>query len=155
MEVIQFITDMNFYHWLTLAAVLLIAEIALPGGFFLGAAAGSLFTGFIHLLAPDMSWQMALIIYSVSSVVLSFLAVSKMRNVLDHQSDHQSLNNRMENLVGTRGVILMEPGQPGKVKVGDTLWGVVANDSLYDQAEVTVVSFEGTDTVCQLIQKQR
>lgn len=150
MEAIQFIANMNFYHWLTLAAVLLIAEVALPGGFFLGAAAGSLFTGLIHLVVPDMSWQMALTIYSISSVVFSFLAVTKMRRVLDHQTDHENLNNRMENLVGAHGVIIMSAGQPGKVKVGDTLWNVVSNDRLYDQAEVTVIAFEGTDTICEL-----
>ncbi len=151
MEAIQFIADMNFYHWLTLAAVLLIAEIALPGGFFLGAAAGALFTGFVHLLMPDMSWQVALAIYSISSVVFSFMAVNKMRSVLDFQSDHEDLNNRMAHLVGAQGVVMMVPGQPGKVKIGDTLWGLEPDESLYDQAAVTVVAVEGTNTVCQLL----
>lgn len=153
MEAIQFIADMNFYHWLTLAAVLLIAEIALPGGFFLGAAAGALFTGLIHILMPEMSWQLALTIYSVSSVAFSFLAVTKMRGVLDFQSDHQNLNNRMDNLLGAHGVVLMPAGEAAKVKIGDTLWGIVPDASLYDQAEVKVVAVEGTNTVCELLQR--
>ncbi|GAA6153790.1 NfeD family protein [Pseudoteredinibacter isoporae] len=151
MEAIQFIADMNFYHWLTLAAVLLIAEIALPGGFFLGAAAGALFTGLIHLLMPDMDWQAALAMYSISSVVFSFLAVNKMRAVLDFQSDHEDLNDRMANLVGAQGTIMMIPGEPSKVKVGDTLWGLEHDDRFYDQAPVTVVGVEGMNAVCQLL----
>ncbi|WP_299979652.1 NfeD family protein [uncultured Pseudoteredinibacter sp.] len=151
MEAIQFIADMNFYHWLTLAAVLLIAEIALPGGFFLGAAAGALFTGLIHILMPEMSWQLALTIYSVSAVAFSFLAVTKMRGVLDFQSDHETLNNRMDNLLGAHGVVLMPAGGAAKVKIGDTLWGIVPDEKLYDQAEVKVVAVDGTNTVCELL----
>ncbi len=149
MDPIQIIADMGIYHWLSLAVVLLIAEVSLPGGFFLGAAAGALFTGLLQVLVGDFSWQWAISCYSLSAVAFSYIAVTRLRGLLDFQSDHEQLNDRMSSLLGAQGVIMQMPGQATKVKIGDTLWGVVRNDDLEHHSKVTVVGVSGTDTICK------
>ncbi|MCV6615188.1 MAG: NfeD family protein, partial [Cellvibrionaceae bacterium] len=135
---IQFISEMGYFHWFSLATLLLIVEVVLPGGFFLGAAAGAVFTGVLHLILGDLSWQWALMVYSLTSVVFSYLAVTRLRGLMQAQDDHPQLNNRLAGLIGAKGRLVLGAGHSPKVKIGDTLWAIADTDGLAEGMMVVV-----------------
>ena len=65
---LEFLENTVYWHWWAFAALLLIAEIALPITFFLWMSIAAVVTGLL-MLAVDMSWQIQLIIFSILSVI--------------------------------------------------------------------------------------
>ena len=58
-----------FWYWWALAAVLLVFEMMLPGVVFLFLAIGAAASGFVLLIASDLSLELQLVIFAVVSVV--------------------------------------------------------------------------------------
>jgi|GEM_PF-2871148 len=144
----EFIGELDLSHWMTLAAILLIAEVMLPSGFFLGAAAGAAFTGGLGLLIPSWDWHYALMTYAASAVVFSYIAVTRFRGLLDFQSDHGDLNDKMGSLIGRSGRVVLA-GTIAKVQIADTLWSVNNAEGLKESERVVVTSVIGSQVVVQ------
>ncbi len=140
----SFIMQLEFWHWLTLAVVLIILEMLSPGVFlmWLGIAAG--IVGIVMLVYPDLSWQMQLslfAVFSISSIVAwrwtqTFFAPAS--------SDNMKLNRRAEQYIG-RTFYLVEPiiNGMGKIKVDDSTWKVRGKDAPVG----TQISITGVDGV--------
>ncbi|WP_430415040.1 NfeD family protein [Parasphingorhabdus sp.] len=109
------------YIWLTVAVLLAIAELFVPGVFLIWLAAAAALTGVAALFIDlTLSGQMTLFgVASVASVLLG------RRWYLTHrvESEDPMLNDRAARMVGTT-VTVVEAVTPneGRVKVGDGEW---------------------------------
>ena len=117
------------WTWWVVAGLLLLAELASPGIFFIWLAFAAMTMG-VMVFFVALGWQIQLALWAVLSVVFVVVAKPwlKRRNAMT--SDQPNLNRRMLNYVG-RSFVLDEPivnGQ-GRVKIEDTLWQVSGPDA--------------------------
>lgn len=117
-----FLNELQFWHWLILAAVFAGIEIVTPGFFFIWLGGGALVTGLIMLVVPGMGGAGQLVIFAALSAA-SVLAWYKFGRKFRVATDDATLNRRSESLIGRVGN-LAEPivNGRGKVKIGDTVW---------------------------------
>lgn len=117
-----------FWHWWTLALVLLILEMMVPTFIFLWMSAAAAIVGVLLYFAPDLSWQLQVALFSVLSVIA---IVFFRRYIKKHprDSDQPHLNQRGASYVG-RTFTLTNPIENGvgEVRVDDTLWRVHGDD---------------------------
>jgi membrane protein implicated in regulation of membrane protease activity len=134
----------DFWHWWVLAVVLVVIEIIAPGTAYfiwMGVAAG--ITGVVLMLAPALSWEWQLLIFSVFSIASIVLwRLYAKRNPV--QTDEPHLNRRGEQYIG-RTFTLTEPivNGLGKLRVDDTTWRIESND-LPAGTRVRVTGVNGT-----------
>jgi membrane protein implicated in regulation of membrane protease activity len=136
-----------FWYWWALAAVLLVAEMTLPGVVFLFLAVGAGAAGLALLIWSGTSLEIQLLIFAVvaaaSAVVLRpFL---KRLQHIDDDAGESSLNVRAGALVG-RTFVLDQPllrGR-GRVKLGDGSWSITGPD-MAAGTRVRVAAVDGTE----------
>ncbi|CAL8978104.1 Inner membrane protein YbbJ [Rhodoplanes serenus] len=135
-----FLASLGPWGWLTAAAVLLIAEIVVPGIFLLWLGIAALIVGLVSFLI-DWGWQLQWLAFAAIS-----LAAIPLWRKLAHAgetSDQPFLNRRLDAMVG-RVFTLERPivGGSGTVAVDDTIWRVTGDDTPAG-ARVKVVRVEG------------
>jgi membrane protein implicated in regulation of membrane protease activity len=139
---IVFLSALEFWHWWIAAVLLIILEVLAPGAFFLwmGIAAG--IVGTILLVAPSVTWEAQLFVFTVLSVV-SVIAWRFYLKKNPIQTDAPTLNRRGEQYVG-RVFTLSEAivNGVGKIKVDDTLWKVNGKDTVAGKS-VRVTAVDG------------
>ncbi|MES9943449.1 MAG: hypothetical protein B6D77_12365 [gamma proteobacterium symbiont of Ctena orbiculata] len=124
----QWLTQLDYWHWLILAILLMILEVFSPGAFLLwmGLAAGSV--GLLLLLIPGLSWQLQILLFAVLSVATIVLvrAFLQRRPI---ETDQPHLNRRGEQYID-RTFTLQEPiiNGEGKIRVDDTSWKINGED---------------------------
>ena len=138
------LSDFSFWHWFTLAALLIILEIFSPGAFFLwlGIAAGGV--GLVMIFLPELSWQSQLTIFAFFSIasLIAWRYSLKLFSVKE-KSTAPNLNRRAQQYVG-RTFTLIEPivNGVGKIHVDDSTWRVRGEDSPAG-SKVKVTGVEG------------
>ncbi|OOZ35944.1 NfeD family protein [Solemya velesiana gill symbiont] len=124
----EWLENINYWHWWVLAVVLIILEVFSPGAFFLwlGVSAGVI--GLILLAVPDLSWQLQLLLFSVFSVA-SIMVWHLVLKRHPTRSDHPVFNRRGEQYIG-RSFTLDEPvvNGLGKIRVDDSTWKISGED---------------------------
>ena len=140
----EWVSEINFWHWLIIAVVLISIEMLLVGSFYLlwmGIAAGVV--GSIMYFVPTLSLLAQVLIFTVLSVVTLVVYKQYQKNnpVL---SDQPNLNRRGEQYVG-RVFTLENPivNGVGKVRVDDSTWKVSGAD-MAAGTKVKVAAVEGT-----------
>ncbi|MBT3012988.1 MAG: NfeD family protein [Candidatus Thiodiazotropha sp. (ex Lucina aurantia)] len=124
----QWFTQLDYWHWLILAVVLMILEVFSPGAFllWLGLAAGTV--GLLLLLMPDITWQIQILLFALLSVTIIVLvrAFLQRRPI---ETDQPHLNRRGEQYLD-RTFTLQEPivNGEGKIHVDDTTWKITGED---------------------------
>jgi membrane protein implicated in regulation of membrane protease activity len=124
----QWLTQLDYWHWFILAVILMILEVFSPGAFLLwmGLAAGAV--GLILLLLPDISWQLQVLLFAVLSVTTIVLvrAFLQRRPI---ETDQPYLNRRGEQYID-RTFTLQEPiiNGEGKIQVDDSTWKISGED---------------------------
>ncbi len=125
---IDYLQQLEYWHWWLLGVVLLIVEVFSPGVYFmwLGLAAG--LTGVVLLAQPDIDWQAQLILFGVAGVGLAVTG-HRLLARSGGESDEPHLNRRGEQYLG-RVFTLDEPivNRQGKVRVDDSTWKVRGDD---------------------------
>lgn len=146
----EFLQELQAWHWLILAFVLLGLEIIGTGGFFIGVGCAALTQAGITVLFPDMSWQLQTSTYTVLAVIFTVL-YWKVFKKYNEQTDNSLLNDRAAQLIGRR-VNLKEDVPTGQTKIqfGDTLWKAQSKQPLKKGDLVEVYS---NDQMTLLIQK--
>jgi membrane protein implicated in regulation of membrane protease activity len=142
MSDIGFTFQIEFWHWMILAAALAGIEILTPGFFFLWLGGAALVTGILALIVPSLSWEIQVLVYAVLSGA-SVLAWYKFRHRLTITSDDMTLNRRGEQLLG-RNAILSEAivNGRGQIRIDDTVWRCEGPD-LAAGTQVRVVAMRG------------
>jgi|AP12_2_1047962.scaffolds.fasta_scaffold22646_1 inner membrane protein len=135
---------LHYWHWWVLAVVLVILELTVAGTFFfLFLAIAAAITGLIALAAPDLTWEIQVLIYAVLSIA-SVFAWRRFKPAHDEPTDQPSLNRRGTQYVG-RTFTLETPivNGVGKLTVADSTWKIRGPDTLAG-THVRVTAVEGT-----------
>ncbi|KAA0598637.1 membrane protein implicated in regulation of membrane protease activity [Azospirillum lipoferum] len=116
--------------WGALGAVLIAAELVIPGLFLIWFGGAALLTGLVTALWHDWGLvnEAGFFTIAAGAAVAAAMIHARRRNA-SAESDAAQINDRAGQLVG-RAVTLSEPivnGQ-GRVFVGDTLWAVEGPD---------------------------
>lgn len=109
------------YVWLTLAALLALAEIFVPGVFLIWVAAAAAVTGIVSAFI-DLTLAGQLTLFGISTIASVLLGRRwYLSNVV--KSEDPLLNDRVARLIGTT-VTVVEPvgAHSGRAKVGDGVW---------------------------------
>ena len=117
----EFPMELLWWHWLVIGLLLVLAELATPGGFFV------IFFGFAALIVGALAgfgiggplW-VQLLMFSVLSVVLLLLFRTRLLKAVQH--DPQA--PEVDSLVGEIGLLegAIAPGQIGKIEVRGAAW---------------------------------
>lgn len=141
----EFLENAVYWHWWAFAAILLIAEIALPITFFLWMSIAAAITGLL-MLGLDMSWQVQLMIFAILSVI-SIVASRVYLKKNPIQSDDIQLSRRGDQHIGKVYTLETDISNgSGKVRVGDTLWRVEGPE-LSAGTHVEVIEIDGNSFV--------
>ncbi len=139
----DFFEQLGEWTWIVIGLVLLVLEIflTLPGSLFLFTGIAAIIIGASALLF-DWAWQFQLVGFAVLSLVLVVLG-HRFFALPGKDEDDVGLNERATRLIGT-SCVLVEPiiGGHGRVKVGDSTWGVTGSDAPAG-AKVRIVSADG------------
>ena len=138
----EWLEQIEFWHWWVLAAVLMAVEVFAPTTLFLwmGISAGAV--GLLVLVANDIGWEIQILLFAVISVV-SVVAWRQYARLHPASSDDPLLNRRAEQCVG-RLFSLEEPiaNGRGRVKVDGVFWKIEGDD-LEAGNRVKVVGADG------------
>jgi len=125
---IEFLQDLEFWHWLVLGVALTIIEVFAPGAFFLWLGISAAIVGGVLWVVPGMSWELQLLFFAILSVASVVLA---RRYLTAHplETDLPNLNQRGQQYVG-RIFTLIEPvvNGRGKIQVDDSTWKITCED---------------------------
>ncbi|QQG35474.1 MAG: NfeD family protein [Micavibrio aeruginosavorus] len=140
----EFFSDMTFWHWFILGGLFMIAEVMIPGAFFLWPGIAALVVGLIHLAAPELTWAIAVTIWSVLSLVTIAGWLAYRRKNPGVRADN-GLNERGSQYIG-RVYVLTKPLENGKgeIKAGDTVWLVSGTEALPAGTNVKVTGADGS-----------
>ena len=132
----------EFWHWLSLAGVLIVVEILAPGIFFLWLGIAAALVGAVSWVWPDIHWQVQVLLFAAASVLAVVLS---RRFVRSHpiETDRPNLNRRGEEYVGRTFTLdqAIVDGI-GRLKVGDTVWRA-AGPELPAGTRVRVIATDG------------
>ncbi len=138
----QWLQQVDFWHWWVLGVVLIILEVFSPGVFFLwmGIAAG--IVGVVVWQLPDLSWEYQILLFALFSVA----SVAAGRSFLKRhpiETDQPRLNRRGEQYLD-RVFTLEHPvvNGSGKIRVDDSTWKISGSDC-DTGTRVRVVGVEG------------
>ena len=142
----EWVNEVIYWHWLILAAALIILEILIPGAYFLWMGISALVVGAAMFVFPQMSLLVQVLIFAILSVVTVMMYRSyRKKNPL--VTDEPALNRRGEKYIG-QSFTLKEPivNGVGKIHVDDSTWKIKGFD--IDAGEtVRVVAVEGTTLI--------
>lgn len=140
------------WWWLTVAALLAIVEIFVPGVFLVWMAAAAAVTGLTVALLP--------IPFAAQIGLFALLAVAAVAGGRRHYarnpvaSDDPLLNDRAARLIGeTVTVVAAIEGGEGRVKVGDGVWSARGDDAPAG-ARVVVTGAQGNCLKVRLAPQQ-
>jgi inner membrane protein len=112
---------MVWWYWLLLGLVLLAAELATPGGFYI------LFFGLAALIVgalAGMEWLNTAWLQWLLFSILSILSLFLFRNsLLLWMNAHEPVEN-VDSMIGETAILTEDvpPGNPGKVELRGTIW---------------------------------
>ncbi len=137
--------DLVYWHWLALAAALVVIEVLLPGVLFLWLGIAAAVTGLIALALPALGWEIQVLVFAVLAVASVYLG-RRFFQKTEGPTDHPLLNRRALHMIGKRYRLEQQTEQGrGRMRVGDSWWSVAvaSGGDIPAGSEVTVVAVEG------------
>jgi len=124
----ELLDQITFWHWWIAAVVLLILETLAPGAIFLWMGVAAAAVGVILLLAPQLGWEIQMVLFAVLSL-LTVVGWKYWRGNQVESTDQPALNRRGQQYVG-RTFTLSDPirNGVGKIIVDDSTWKVQGPD---------------------------
>ena len=151
----DFMQDVTFWYWLAFGMGLMLVEVLVPGVLFMWLGAAAIVTGLILLGILDMGWQIQLVVFAVLSIVSVYVG-RRYVYANPEPTDHPTLNQRGENLVGQQySLDGATSGGAGRVKVGDSLWAIAVipqGAELPAGARIQVVRVDGSTLVVEAVE---
>jgi membrane protein implicated in regulation of membrane protease activity len=143
-KTMDWIAEIQFWHWFIAAVILITLEmVVLPAVFFLWMGISAGVVGLLLMLIPGLSFMAQIIVFTVIAVVSLVLHKSYLKKN-PPTTDEPTLNRRGEQYVG-RTFTLDEAiiNGVGKIKVDDSTWKVMGED-MSEGSKVKVVGVDGT-----------
>lgn len=124
----EWLDNIDFWHWWILAGILLILELTAPTYFFLWLGIAAAAVGFLVLAFSGMAVEVQLVAFGVLSII-AVVAWRRYRETHQPESDQPYLNQRGHQYDG-RVFTLDHPivNGVGKVEVDDSTWRVKGPD---------------------------
>lgn len=148
----MWLNSLTHWHWLVLAAILLIAEVAVGGGFLLWIGISAIIVSITVWIIPNINWGIQLLLFSIAAIATSVIWWAYLRK---HPitTDDPKLNRRSEQYVG-RVFDLAEPivNGRGKIRVDGIMWTVKGHD-LPLGSQVKIIRAEGVVLVAEKHEK--
>lgn len=146
--IVSTVADWGAWAWVAFAAVLMAAEIIVPGYFLIWLGLAAALTGALFLFIPA-PWQIQLAVFAIFSLACLYGWFRLLKAGSEAASDRPDLNRRMEAMLG-REFVLDEPihAGRGRVRVADTVWMVTGPD-MVSGARVRVKGFQGATLVVE------
>lgn len=118
---LSFLHDLQWWHWLILAAVLIALETTMTGAIVIWWGIAALVVGLLMLVLP-LHWMLQLGLFGILGLA-ALLLWRMVRKPESPVSEQPPLNQRGVHYIG-QVFTLVEPirGGSGKVQVGDTVW---------------------------------
>jgi inner membrane protein len=139
----EFLQNLQAWHWVCFGIFILLGELLGAGGFLLGIGASALLVATLKFLMPDMIWYWQFIIFGIFSILLTLIYWKRFKN-FNEKTEQPLLNSRIKNLMGRQTALIkaIENGQ-GKVQIEDALWTVSSAHNLPIGTIVKVTGAEG------------
>jgi inner membrane protein len=139
---IEYLAQIEFWHWWVLAVLLVTLEILAPSTVLLWPGISAAIVGIILLFADTLGWETQFLIFAVLSVV-SLLGWRAYAKTLPVQDGQPGLNRRGQQYVG-RSFTLTEPivNGRGKLNIDDTIWSITG-ENLDAGTKIKVTGIDG------------
>ncbi len=140
---IEFLQNIEFWHWWMAATLLLILEIFAPGVVFVWIGISAALIGALLFAMPDMPWELQFSIWGIFAVLSAVIG----RNYIHKnpiKTDQPALNQRGEQYVG-RVFTLGNPihNGVGTIKVDDSTWKIEAEEDFKKGTKIKVIGLDG------------
>ena len=143
-QIIAFIDQMTYWHWFAFGSILLIVEIITPTFYFMWPGIAAVTVGVLKLLMPDLSWQVAISVFGVMSVVSTVVWTVFYRRGKSTDAA-AGLNQRTRGYTGRRAIVAegFRSGR-GPILIDDSRWQAISDDGA-DLAPGSAVEITGSD----------
>ncbi len=133
------------WHWLALALILLVAEIATGTSYLLWPAAAAALVAVGSFLAPGLSWPVELAAFAGLTIALTLTGRRYVRGRwLSQTEGGDGLNERGAQLIGQTALVEAAfVGGVGRVRLGDTTWRATGAEAFAAGEEVAVAGVDG------------
>ncbi len=142
---------LNHWHWWILAIFLIGIEVFAPTTIFMWFGISAGLTGLFSLIAPETSWQIQFIVFSV----LSVLAILASRYYIKNNpstTDQPKLNKRGAQYIGRKfNLEKAIVNGIGKIRVDDTYWRVESDNDADKKTKVKVTGVEGASLKVEIV----
>ncbi|MGF1626805.1 MAG: NfeD family protein [Alphaproteobacteria bacterium] len=137
-----------YWYWFAGGVLLIALEALAPGFVLVWTGIAAILTAVVALVFQDMGITYQVLVFAVLAVA-SVLSGRHWVRRLNERSERPLLNRRAEQYIGQR-YTLQEPIRDGRgrVKVGDSMWGVRGPD-LPAGAHIRVVQVDGATLVVE------
>ncbi len=138
----EWLQQMNSWHWLVLGVLFVILEIFSPGVFFIWMGVSAGVVGLVLMALPDLAWEYQVLLFAIFSIA-SVVIWRQYQQKHPTESDQPRLNRRGEQYVD-RTFTLDEPivNGLGKIHVDDSTWKISGSDCPVG-TKVVVVGADG------------
>ena len=139
-----FLEALEFWHWLVLGLILIVAEAFVFGAVLLWFGIAAFFVGVLVFLIPSLLWMPSILIWALLSVVLA-AGWHFYRKANPAKDNAPTINRRGEQIVGRHFTLMKDVVNGiGELHVDDTRWKLVSNQDLAAGTKVKVIAVEGT-----------
>jgi membrane protein implicated in regulation of membrane protease activity len=139
-----FLAGLEFWHWLVLGIVLVIAEMFVFGAVLLWLGIAALLVGAIVFFLPSLGWMISLLVWAALSIILVTVFQAYRKNNPSKQAD-TTINRRGEQYVGRHFTLTKDIiNGTGELNVDDTRWKTISHHDLTAGTKVQVIAVEGT-----------
>lgn len=111
-----------YWHWLSLAGILVGLEILAPGVFLIFPGLAAVIVGLVVAVFPALDWRFQLLLFAALALAFIYLG-RRVYGRMSTSEDHDDLNRRTQRLVGqVYPLAAAMTGGRGRLRVGDTDW---------------------------------
>jgi membrane protein implicated in regulation of membrane protease activity len=138
---LNLLNSMGPLHWLVLGLLLLIFEMATGTTYLLWPSVAAFATALVALIFPT-NWIAEMALFAVLIIALTYFGHPLVKRWRD-EGAASGLNERNLSMIGKRGVVSNFANGVGSVKIADTMWRAVSEESLEAGQSVEVASVDG------------
>ncbi|MGY2572608.1 NfeD family protein [Vibrio sp. C8] len=140
---IEFLTQLNHWHWLAFGLCLLAVELIGTAGYFLWLGISALIVGVVVAFLP-IGWQMQWMSFASFSLITTWLWWRRQLSTDKQDDAHRELNQKDKQLLGKTSVVEqdIEAGQ-FRLILGDTTWTAECDVPLKAGTRVKVIHVDG------------
>jgi len=146
--VVDLLSQLTAWHWLILGVVLLGFELVTGTTYILWPAVSALAVGVLLFIAPDMGWELQMLLFFLLSIMTLVLGRTHLQRLVKG-GEPSDLNDPGQAMVGRQVKAVADfIGTEGRVDVGDTQWSARLEIGTASAGDLLIVkSIEGATLI--------